>query len=107
MSHEVEVVNGVAQMAFAGQVPWHGLGTKVAPDLTPRQFQKAAGLNWGVTKRPSFVTYFAVALGQVVKVDSAFHSPEHGLQNLLIPNVGVETAFTGPRLCEFHRDVFV
>jgi len=57
MSHEVEVVNGVAQMAFAGQVPWHGLGTKVAPDLTPRQFQKAAGLNWGVTKRPSFVTY--------------------------------------------------
>mgnify|MGYP000029179455 FL=1 len=57
MSHEVEVIDGKAQMAYAGQVPWHGLGTKVGIDLTPRQMQKAAGLDWGVTKRPSFVTY--------------------------------------------------
>ena len=34
MSHEVET------MAYAGRVPWHGLGTKVAADLTPRQMQK-------------------------------------------------------------------
>jgi len=51
MSHEVET------MAYAGQVPWHGLGTKVAADLTPRQMQVEAGLDWTVTKRPSFVTY--------------------------------------------------
>lgn len=51
MSHEVET------MAYAGQVPWHGLGTKVAADLTPRQMQKQAGLDWGVTKRKSFVTF--------------------------------------------------
>jgi phage/plasmid-like protein (TIGR03299 family) len=51
MSHEVET------MAYAGQVPWHGLGTKVAADLTPRQMQKQAGLDWSVTKRKSFVTF--------------------------------------------------
>lgn len=51
MSHEVET------MAYAGQVPWHGLGVKVASDLTPRQMQKQAGLDWTVVKRPSFVTY--------------------------------------------------
>ena len=58
MSHEVEVIDGKAQMAYAGQVPLaRRLGTKVGIDLTPRQMQKAAGLDWGVTKRPSFVTY--------------------------------------------------
>ena len=51
MSHEVET------MAYAGQVPWHGIGTKVAADLTPRQMQKQAGLDWSVVKRPSFVTF--------------------------------------------------
>ena len=51
MSHEVET------MAYAGRVPWHGLGVKVAADLTPRQMQKQAGLDWTVVKRPSFVTY--------------------------------------------------
>jgi len=57
MSHELEIVNGEAKMAYVGETPWHGLGTKVSGDLSPRQFQKAAGLDWGVVKRPSFVTY--------------------------------------------------
>ena len=50
MSHEVEMVNGVAQMAYAGDVPWHGLGTKVAADLSPAQIQQQAGLDWTVEK---------------------------------------------------------
>ena len=29
MAHELEIVNGQAQMAYVGDVPWHGLGTKV------------------------------------------------------------------------------
>lgn len=52
MSHELEIVNGEAQMAYAGEVPWHGLGTKVDPDLTPYQMLKAANLNWRVDKLP-------------------------------------------------------
>lgn len=48
MAHELEIVDGVAQMAYAGDVPWHGLGTKVSNDLTPEQMLNAAGLNWTV-----------------------------------------------------------
>ena len=31
MAHEVET------MAYAGELPWHGLGTEVSNDLTPIQ----------------------------------------------------------------------
>jgi len=48
MSHALEMINGEAQMAYAGDVPWHGLGVKVSNDLTPEQMLKAAGLDWTV-----------------------------------------------------------
>ena len=44
MAHMVET------MAYAGEVPWHGLGTKVPADLTPEQMLQAAGLDWEVHK---------------------------------------------------------
>ena len=50
MAHELEIVNGNAQMAYVGDVPWHGLGTKVPADLTPDQFMVKAGLDWDVEK---------------------------------------------------------
>jgi phage/plasmid-like protein (TIGR03299 family) len=52
MAHELEMINGEAQMAYVGDVPWHGLGTKVDRELTPDQFQKVAGLDWTVEKQP-------------------------------------------------------
>ena len=52
MAHELEMINGEAQMAYVGDLPWHGLGTKVDKDLTPDQFQKVAGLDWEVEKQP-------------------------------------------------------
>ena len=54
MAHNIEMVDGKAQMAYAGDVPWHGLGTRVPGDLTPDQMLDAAGLNWEVTKVPAF-----------------------------------------------------
>ena len=45
MAHEVEMIDGVAQMAYAGAKPWHGLGVEVSNDLTPAQMQKKAGLD--------------------------------------------------------------
>lgn len=50
MSHEVEIIDGQAQMAYAGELPWHGLGTKVASDLAPSQIMQQAGLDWSVEK---------------------------------------------------------
>jgi len=48
MAHMVET------MAYAGQVPWHGLGQKVEHNLTPEEMLKAAGLDWTVSKRPVY-----------------------------------------------------
>lgn len=48
MAHLVET------MAYAGEVPWHGLGTKVPADLSPDQFLVKAGLDWEVSKVPAF-----------------------------------------------------
>ncbi len=45
MSDEVET------MAYSGEVPWHGLGKRVLPDLTPEQMLVEAGLDWTVEKR--------------------------------------------------------
>lgn len=54
MSHNIEMVNGKAQMAYSGALPWHGLGVEVPADLTPDQMLEAAGLNWTVTKVPAY-----------------------------------------------------
>lgn len=56
MSHMIEMVDGVAQMAWTGETPWHGLGKQVPADLTPEQMMKAAGLDWEVKKVPAYAT---------------------------------------------------
>lgn len=54
MAHNIEFVDGKAQMAYAGETPWHGLGTPVPADLTPEQMLEAAGLDWTVSKVPAY-----------------------------------------------------
>lgn len=53
MAHLVET------MAYANEVPWHGLGTQVADSLTPDEMVTAAGLDWTVSRRPIFTTQAA------------------------------------------------
>ena len=48
MAHEVETT------AYAGEVPWHGLGKKVSNKMTPDEMLVASGLDWKVSKRPAF-----------------------------------------------------
>lgn len=48
MAHMVET------MAYAGEVPWHGLGVQVPADLSPAQMLDKAGLDWTVEKVPAF-----------------------------------------------------
>ena len=48
MAHMVET------MAYAGEVPWHGLGVQVPADLAPAQMLEKAGLDWTVQKIPAF-----------------------------------------------------
>ena len=49
MAHMVET------MAYAGEVPWHGLGVSVSNDLTPQQMMQKAGLDWTVEKHDAFI----------------------------------------------------
>ena len=68
MAHEIEIVNGKACMAYAGEVPWHGLGVEVHNDLTPVQMLEKAGLDWTVDKYP---TYCEVDGQKVITEDQA------------------------------------
>ena len=45
MAHEVET------MAYAGELPWHGLGTEVSNELTPLQMMQKAGVDWEVEQQ--------------------------------------------------------
>jgi phage/plasmid-like protein (TIGR03299 family) len=59
MAHELEMINGQAQMAYRESkgLPWHGLGTPVGDDMSPEEMMKAAGLDWTVEKVDSFVRW--------------------------------------------------
>ena len=48
MAHLVET------MAYAGEVPWHGLGKQVSNNMTPSEMLQAAQIDWTVTKRPAY-----------------------------------------------------
>ena len=51
MAHAVET------MAYAGEVPWHTLGTKVDGDLAPAEVMKEAGLDWNVVAVPAYADF--------------------------------------------------
>lgn len=57
MAHEIEFVNGQAQMAYVGETPWHGLGVKVDENLSPQEMMKVAGVDWKVREVESFVEF--------------------------------------------------
>lgn len=46
MAHLVET------MAYANQVPWHGLGVQVEDSITPDDLLIKAGLNWNILQEP-------------------------------------------------------
>jgi phage/plasmid-like protein (TIGR03299 family) len=51
MPHEVET------MAYYGEEPWHGLGTRVPDLMTSAEALRHAGLDWEVELRPVFLSY--------------------------------------------------
>ena len=48
----------VETMAYAGQLPWHGLGVKVIDDLTPEQMMQKAGVDYSRKTRYDYVWWF-------------------------------------------------
>jgi len=65
----------VETMAYAGEVPWHGLGVQVDSNLTPEEMLVQAGLDWTVSKRDIF-TYDNA---DPDKADDLIMAPNHSL----------------------------
>ena len=44
----------IETMAYAGSSPWGEIGTQVSNDLSPQQMMQKAGLDWSVSKIPTY-----------------------------------------------------
>jgi phage/plasmid-like protein (TIGR03299 family) len=55
MAHNLTQTNGRAEMAYVGDTPWHGLGTRLERVATSAEMIVAAGLDWEVEKAPLYV----------------------------------------------------
>lgn len=51
MAHELTISNtGIAEMAYVGQTPWHGLGQVMQPDSSIEEWAVGAGLDWTIKR---------------------------------------------------------
>lgn len=50
MAHQLTITNGLAEMAFVGQTPWHGLGQILLPDASIEEWRVAAGMDWEIKR---------------------------------------------------------
>lgn len=73
MAHLIETntQTGKAEIAFVGQVPWHGLGQELSPNAPIEVWKQEAGLNWQaevspVVFKPTIDTEYVVAGRNVI-----------------------------------------
>jgi phage/plasmid-like protein (TIGR03299 family) len=62
MAHLIE------QMAYVGNMPWHGLGNRLSPNQPLEVWQQEAGMNWQIQESP--VRFMADALGHLGTIHS-------------------------------------
>ena len=63
MAHELtERKNGLIEMAYAGETPWHGLGQKVQKGASIEEWQISAGMDWTIQESPVEFGYVANGL---------------------------------------------
>lgn len=52
MTAAVTITNNVAEMAYIGEKPWHGLGNQLTRDASIDQWIKDAGMEWTIQSTP-------------------------------------------------------
>lgn len=53
MAHEISIrADGFAEMAYVGQLPWHGLGQVLTDNDSIDDWRVAAGLDWTIQRSP-------------------------------------------------------
>lgn len=55
MAHNLTIENEKASMMYYGEIPWHGLGTRLQKPATSEEAIVSAGLDWEVVKKPVYV----------------------------------------------------
>jgi phage/plasmid-like protein (TIGR03299 family) len=55
MSAEIDMTNDRANIAFVGEVPWHGLGQELTEDASIETWKKEAGMDWKIEESPVLV----------------------------------------------------
>lgn len=87
MAHEIE------SMMYAGQVPWHGLGTRVPEDVTSVEAIRLAGLDWRVDMAPV----------QAVMSNGAVATPVSGARAVVREVDGCALGIVGDRYCPIQN----
>lgn len=79
MAHELTMNGDIAEMAYVGETPWHGLGQKLEQDASIEQWQIAAGMDWDIESSPvkfdCSATYPRTFTGQNVLFRSDTNAP--------------------------------
>lgn len=107
MSHELTIrSNGSAEMAFAGEGAWHGLGQRVARGASIEEWATAAGMDWRVKRSK---VRFATGHGQGLddfEVDDNNHVLFRSDSKAPLGIVSSKYQVVQPREClEFFRDL--
>lgn len=50
--HELTITDGVAELAYTGEKPWHRLGNAIPENASIEQVRRAAGMNWSILEAP-------------------------------------------------------
>lgn len=50
MAHELDLSNGRENMAYVGEMPWHGLGSQLSENAPLETWEVEAGMSWKISK---------------------------------------------------------
>tara|TARA_R100001530_G_scaffold16121_1_gene14252 strand:+ start:242 stop:1198 length:957 start_codon:yes stop_codon:yes gene_type:complete len=89
----------VETMAYAGEKPWHGIGTQVSEELMPMEMLKSAKLDWKVLKKN---VYFEND-GRYIQADTRNHVLVRSDNNKVLGPAGPEyVPFQNEEVIDFY-----